>query len=201
MKIERRWFQSPNLRLDGKGAESEKDIKIRGHAAIFNELSVDLGGFREKIDPGAFAKSILEDDVRALWNHNADMVLGRNKSGTLKLTEDERGLAIEIDPPDTQLGRDVMCLMQRGDVTQMSFGFTVPDGGERWEMIGGVAIRTLTAVNLFETPPVVPALPSSKLGLYLILSSKSLIGFGVCNTCLPRLKSCARRESAPSRAG
>lgn len=178
MKIERRWFQSPNLRLDGKGAESEKDIKIRGHAAIFNELSVDLGGFREKIDPGAFAKSILEDDVRALWNHNADMVLGRNKSGTLKLTEDERGLAIEIDPPDTQLGRDVMCLMQRGDVTQMSFGFTVPDGGERWEMIGGVAIRTLTAVNLFDVSPVTyPAYEGTDVAARSVLEAAKKAGY------------------------
>lgn len=178
MKIERRWFQSPNLRLDGKGAESEKDIKIRGHAAIFNELSVDLGGFREKIDPGAFAKSILEDDVRALWNHNADMVLGRNKSGTLKLTEDERGLAIEIDPPDTQLGRDVMCLMQRGDVTQMSFGFTVPEGGERWEMMGGVAIRTLTAVNLFDVSPVTyPAYEGTDVAARSVLEAAKKAGY------------------------
>jgi uncharacterized protein len=178
MKIERRWFQSPNLRLDGKGAESEKDIKIRGHAAIFNELSVDLGGFREKIDPGAFAKSILEDDVRALWNHNADMVLGRNTSGTLKLTEDERGLAIEIDPPDTQLGRDVMCLMQRGDVTQMSFGFTVPEGGERWEMMGGVAIRTLTAVNLFDVSPVTyPAYEGTDVAARSVLEAAKKAGY------------------------
>ena len=94
-KIERRTFEVTELRVhDEDGVK-----KLRGHAAVFNVLSEGLGWFREKIDPGAFAESIGKDDIRALWNHNTDLVLGRNKSSTLELHEDETGLAIVITPP------------------------------------------------------------------------------------------------------
>src|SRR4051812_13150212 len=93
---ERRHYTIAELRAD-------KDKRtIVGHAAVFNSPT-DLGWFREQIRPGAFAESVKVDDVRALFNHNPDHVLGRNKAGTLKLAEDDKGLAIEITPPDTQL--------------------------------------------------------------------------------------------------
>jgi len=99
-------------------------VKIVGHAAKFDQLSEDLGGFRERIAPGAFAKTIQSADIRALWNHDANIVLGRNKSGTLRLSEDSAGLAYEVDSPDTQLVRDmVLAPISRGDVNQCSFGF------------------------------------------------------------------------------
>jgi len=97
--------------------------KIEGYSAVFDQLSDDLGGFREKIDKGAFAKTITEDDVRALFNHDSNHVLGRNKNGTLKLAEDEHGLKVEIDPPDTQFANDLLKQIERGDINQMSFGF------------------------------------------------------------------------------
>jgi HK97 family phage prohead protease len=107
--------------------------KIKGHAAVFNKLSVDLGGFREIIDPGAFTASIKRDDVRALFNHDPNYILGRNKAKTLILEEDETGLAYEVDPPDTQYARDLMVSIKRGDINQCSFAFNI-DGkkGERW---------------------------------------------------------------------
>jgi uncharacterized protein len=135
---------------------------LRGHAAVFNDLSVDLGGFREKIAPGAFAGT-LNDDVRALWNHNWDVLFGRTTSGTLRLAEDKIGLATEIDPPDTQGARDLLALVERRDVTQMSFGFsTIKD---MWEKTpAGDVVRTLLEVKLYDVSGVAaPAYPQTDL--------------------------------------
>lgn len=139
--------------------------KIVGHAAKFDSLSEDLGGFRERIAPGSFAKTIQSGDIRALWNHDANIVLGRNKSGTLRLSEDIAGLALEIDAPDTQLVRDmVMSPIARGDVNQMSFGFrTVND---KWAKVDGEWLRTLLEVELFDVSPVTyPAYASTDVAV------------------------------------
>ena len=152
------------FKIDSLEVRKDDDkTTIVGHAAVFNDLSLDLGGFREQIKPGAFSEAIKTDDVRALFNHNPDFILGRNKSGTLRLKEDKTGLAIEIDPPDTQVGRDMLVSLERGDVDQMSFGFSVREGGQEWsEDDEGQAIRTLTSVRLFDVSPVVyPAYPST----------------------------------------
>lgn len=134
---------------------------IVGYAAVFNELSDDLGGFRERIAPGAFAKS-LGNDVRALFNHDTNFVLGRTTTRTLRLSEDERGLAIEIDPPPTTFARDMLAGMRRGDISQMSFGFRVLPGGDIWDNIDGEIVRTLTNVDLFDVSVVaIPAYPQT----------------------------------------
>jgi uncharacterized protein len=167
-EFERRNFTATELRAvsDDKGVRH-----ITGYAAVFNSLSEDLGGFREKIAPGAFARAIKDDDVRALWNHNSDCVLGRTKSGTLRLSEDEHGLKIECDPPDAQWVRDLMASIDRGDIDQMSFGFIVrryPDGsrGAQWVEENGEDIRILTDVELFDVSPVTfPAYPDTEVGL------------------------------------
>jgi HK97 family phage prohead protease len=139
--------------------------KISGHAAKFDQLSEDLGGFRERIAPGAFAKTIQSADIRALWNHDANIVLGRNKSGTLRLSEDSAGLAYEVDAPDTQLVRDmVLAPIARGDVNQCSFGFfTVSD---KWAKVDGEWVRTLLEVELFDVSPVTyPAYPQTDVAV------------------------------------
>lgn len=139
--------------------------KIAGHAAKFDVLSEDLGGFRERIAPGAFAKSIQSADVRALWNHDANIVLGRNKSGTLRLSEDSAGLYYEVDVPDTQLIRDmVLAPIARGDVNQCSFGFyTLSD---KWAKVDGDWVRTLLEVELFDVSPVTyPAYPATDVAV------------------------------------
>lgn len=158
--IERRAFAIDEMRIETR---EDGTPRILGHAAVFNQLSEDLGGFREQIAPGAFAEAIQGDDIRALWNHNPDHILGRNLAKTLALAEDSRGLAIEIIPPDTQLARDLMTSMKRGDVTQMSFGFSVRPNGQNWAKDDeGRVIRTLTKVRLYDVSPVTyPAYPQT----------------------------------------
>lgn len=159
-----RTFDVCEFRIERRDGEAPR---IVGHAAVFNQLSEDLGGFREQIAPGAFSAAIKEDDIRALFNHNPDHVLGRNRAGTLSLREDDKGLAIEIVPPDTQMARDLMISMDRGDITQMSFGFRVRPNGYNWaEDNDGVVIRTLTAVRLFDVSPVTyPAYPQTDVAV------------------------------------
>lgn len=151
-----RYLAARELRAD----EGERGPMISGYAAVFNALSLDLGGFVERIQPGAFAASLVEDDQRALWNHNADLILGRRKAGTLELEEDETGLRFVINPPDTQAGRDALASLKRGDVDQMSFSFYVQEDG--WEKDGGQIVRTLKKVKVMEVSPVTfPAYPQT----------------------------------------
>lgn len=149
--VERRFFAVSELRAERTDGEP---VRLRGHAAVFNELSQDLGGFREMISPGAFTPSAHEDDVRALFNHNPDHVLGRTVAKTLRLAEDDRGLAIEIDLPETQLARDIAISIERGDVSQMSFAFRVKPGGQEWADTDQGFVRTLKAVRLYDVSPV-----------------------------------------------
>lgn len=166
---EYRVFPFMELRVE----DGEKPM-IKGHAAVFDQLSVNLGGFREKISLGAFAKTIEKDDVRALWNHNPDYVLGRTKSKTLSLAEDNKGLAIEIEPPNTQWARDLMETIKRGDVDQMSFAFTtVKDSWEHKE--GKESIRTLVEVELFDVSPVTfPAYPQTDVKVRSVFTEVGL---------------------------
>lgn len=131
-----------------------EERKMIGHAAVFNQ-EADIGGwFRELVEPGAFKASIKHDDVRALFNHDENYILGRNKSGTLKLSEDETGLKVSIDPPDTQYARDLAVSIERGDISQMSFAFQVQE--EEWVRGEGkdLDIRKIKKVRLFDVSPV-----------------------------------------------
>lgn len=157
MKIERLFTRS-ELRVAESG-------QIEGYAAVFNELSVPLWGFREKIRPGAFAKTLQEADVRALLNHDSNYVLGRNKARTLELSEDETGLAVVIEPPATTWASDLAVSMRRGDINQMSFGFeTVRDSWREDET--GTTIRELVEVRLFDVSVVTyPAYPQTTVAV------------------------------------
>ncbi|MEY5101201.1 MAG: Prophage pi2 protein 32 [Pseudomonadota bacterium] len=162
--IERRYIVAQDLVLEERDG---KTPTIRGHAAVFDQLSEDLGGFREQIVPGAFTEAIQKDDVRALIDHLSHLILGRNAAGTLRLSEDAHGLAVEIDPPDTSYARDLLVSMKRGDITQMSFGFTVRPGGQDWAKDDeGRYIRTLKKLRLFDVSPVTfPAYPQTDVAV------------------------------------
>lgn len=137
-----------------KAAETPAMPVIRGYAAVIGSVSEDMG-FREIIEPGAF-DGVLGDDVRALWNHNSEKVLGRTASGTLKIWADERGLGYEATPPDAQWARDVLESIRRGDVDQSSFGFDVSEDGQSWERLeDGTALRHITRfTRLYDVSPV-----------------------------------------------
>ena len=127
--------------------------RISGYAAVFHRLSENLGGFREKILPNAF-DNVLNDDVRALINHQSSLILGRTKADTLQLSVDDKGLHYRIDPPDTQYARDLIASIRRGDITQSSFAFQVED--DNWnEDDDGRLIRTIKSFKkLFDIAPV-----------------------------------------------
>lgn len=155
--LERR-FIVDGLELRAAGDDTKQPI-IAGYAAVFSQLSEDLGGFREQIAPGAFSKS-LGEDIRALFNHDRNFVIGRNKSKTLRLEEDARGLRVEIDPPDTTDARDLLVKMKRGDVTGMSFGFRTME--DHWDEVDGKVVRTLIEVRVFDVSVVTyPAYPQA----------------------------------------
>jgi len=139
------------LRAAKDGASSPGTMV--GYAAVFDKFSEDLGYFREKIAPGAFSDALARSDVRALKNHDPNNLLGRLKAGTLRLHEDEVGLRVEIDLPDTQLGRDTAEEMRRGDMDGQSFSFTTDV--DQWDYSGDVPIRTLVKVrDLYDVGPV-----------------------------------------------
>lgn len=152
-ELERRSFTLESVDIE--------EGKVTGHAALFNSLSNDLGGFREQIAPGAFKRSLeSKADIRALFNHDPSKVLGRTKNGTLRLSEDDKGLRMEIDLP--KWAEDVRESIKRGDIDQASFGFRVIK--DSWETRDGEKIRTLEDVELIEVSPVTfPAYPETQL--------------------------------------
>ncbi len=160
-EVERRAFAQAVEAVD-----VEERPRIVGYAALFDVLSEDLGGFRERIAAGAFDGALAAGaDVRALWNHDRNLVLGRTTNETLRLESDERGLRVEIYPPDTVWARDALESIRRGDVDQMSFGFVTLRDAWHTEPDGTV-IRTLESVELFDVSPVTfPAYPQTSVSV------------------------------------
>lgn len=150
-KFEHRYVDVSDIEVrDGQNGDG---MSFRGYAAVFNSWSANLGGFRERIRPGAFSRSLKSrNEIRMYLNHNTDMVLASRRAGTLRLSEDERGLRVDADLPDTTYGRDLSVLMQRGDVNSMSFGFSVPPKGDAWNEAG--TERELREVRLAEVSAV-----------------------------------------------
>lgn len=143
---------SPSDGLEIRAAASFGSLssgKLRGYAAVF-DAPADLGEFTETIKPGAFTRTLINADVRALYDHSRGDILGRTRANTLKLEQDGKGLAFELDLPDTQLGRDLAVLVERGDVAGCSFGFRCAIGGDRWESRSGRMHRELIDVDLHE---------------------------------------------------
>lgn len=152
--------------------DAQAPTRIIGYAAKYNQLSEDLGKFREQI-ANTFFTGIEGNDVRALFNHDPNYVLGRSTSGTAKLQNTVDGLAVEILPPDTQWARDLMTSVRRGDISQMSFAFTVAKGGDKWEKVGEEWIRTLTQIDKLHDVSVVtyPAYPQTSAAVRSLVDS------------------------------
>ena len=140
-------------------------MTVAGYAAVFNSPA-DIGGmWQEVIAPGAFTETLRSDnDVLALYSHEIERLLGRQSSGTLRLSQDERGLSVEIDLPDTTDGRDVATLIKRGDLKGMSFGFCVTH--DEWDETVTPPKRTVHAVELREvTITASPAYEDTECGM------------------------------------
>ena len=153
--FERRTITLKELRVVDTDLEPGNEPAIEGYASVFESWSEELGGnspFRERVVKGAFEETIQKDDIRALFNHDPNYVLGRNVAGTLTLEEDDKGLKVRIIPPDTQWARDLLVSIKRGDITQMSFGFTVIL--DRWSYEDNIDVRELLKVKLFDVSPV-----------------------------------------------
>jgi HK97 family phage prohead protease len=176
---ERRAFPVDSFQVELRAEGEAAAPKLVGYAAVFNRMSQDLGGFTEIIKPGAFRKTIQESDVRALFNHDSNFVLGRSKSGTLKMEEDDRGLKIEISPPDTGWARDLLHSIERGDVDQMSFAFRAVK--DRWiednDKQDRAVIRELHEVRLFDVSPVTyPAYEDTTISVRDLIASRAKQG-------------------------
>ena len=179
---EQRVLALPQLEI--RAAEGDAPATITGYAAVFDQPSVVLPdwfgqGFREYVSPGAFTKTLKDGaDVRALVNHNPDYVLGRTKSGTLRLSEDARGLRMEITPPPTRWAEDLLTTMRRGDMDGASFGFQVIR--ERWgsgktDTGDEIDERHVLEARLFDVSVVTyPAYPQTESQVRSLLQAAGL---------------------------
>jgi len=156
-----------NIERRSLGTLAAEAGSLVGYASVFNSLSEDLGGFKERIHPQAFNRSLGSGfDVRALVNHDTTLVLGRRSNNTLQLTVDTKGLKVSIAPPKTSYANDLLELVSRGDVSQMSFGFIIAPGGEAWSNEDGLKVRTVTDLDLLEVSVVsIPAYSDTTVAL------------------------------------
>lgn len=160
---------------DSGDPDRKSETTLRGHAAVFNRLSDDLGGFRELLEPGAFRAALRKQpDAKLLYNHDPNYVLARTMSGSLELREDTEGLHVfaRVDRRISWV-EDLRTSMMRGDVDQMSFAFTVADGGDDWATADGDIIRTIRqdgVSDLFDVSIVTyPAYPQTSVNMRSLL--------------------------------
>ena len=169
-KKEIRMLPIQELRID-----DSLDGKIVGHASVFDSWSETLGGifpFKEIVRKGTFTETIKLDDIRALFNHDPNYVLGRNVAGTLELEEDDIGLRVVITPPDTSWANDLIKNLRRGDISQMSIGFIVLE--DTWGTQDGIDIREIKKVQLFDVSIVTyPAYTQTDVGVRAMESYKA----------------------------
>ena len=160
MELERRVYPIEGIEV----REHAGKLSFRGYAAVFNQLSEPIGGqFRERIAHGAFAKTLTQADVKLLINHDPNLLLARSKAGkgTLRLSEDAKGLLVQAEMANTSYARDLAAVMQRGDLDQMSFGFKMV--ADKWDRSDpNMPIRELRAVDLYDVSAVtMPAYPQT----------------------------------------
>jgi HK97 family phage prohead protease len=164
--------------------EADSLYTLVGHGAVFNSRSENLGGFIEVIAPGAFGKVLRSRnsaDCRCLWGHQSELVLASRKNGTLALREDNVGLYYEARVADVSYARDLQVLLERGDVDQSSFAFSISRDGETWQddpQGTGLLLRTITEFSgLWDVSPVTfPAYMATDSGVKASLPSRQSNG-------------------------
>jgi HK97 family phage prohead protease len=193
-----------DVELEIRAATDDQPRMIVGHPIVYNRWSEDLGGFREQVLQGAVTKTIVESDIRELFNHDPNFILGRNKAQTLRLIDEPGKLRMELTPPDTQTINDlVIAPMERKDLTQMSFGFrTVKDD---WREPAdatkrdGLWERDLLEVKLYDVSPVTfPAYTQTDVHVRSMLGE--LDGTGVDFAALTAMLTRAERGIPPTDA-
>ena len=182
-----------DLKIEKRALNDGVSTVIVGYASVFNRESENLGGFVEIIEPGAFRDAIMKDDVRALFNHDDNLVLGRVKSRTLDMSEDELGLRVSIVPPETTYARDLMAVMARGDVSQMSFAFTLDREDQEWteDKTRGLYVRKIKRIRRLYDVSVVtnPAYPDTTVAASQLRSLKEISNKIVLPVSLVRMAS------------
>lgn len=188
-KRERRYLPATELRV--QTSDSGENV-IQGMAVVYSSLSEDIG-FREMVAPGAFTACLATNpDVRCLFNHDTNLILGRTTSGTMTLSDTPAGLAFRCTLPDTSTGRDLAVSLKRGDVSGMSFGF-ICDQAE-WSDTPDYMLRTITAATLLDCSPVVfPAYTAASVSL------RSMFPDGEIE--IPNLKKEVRDDSDDDQTG
>ncbi|TPG84967.1 HK97 family phage prohead protease [Brevibacillus laterosporus] len=164
-KKEIRFHPVESMEIRSSGEEGSTTNTIAGYVVKFNQRSQLIWGeFYEKVAKGAFARSLAENVIKALWNHRSDFVLGSTKNQTLRLWEDDTGLRFECDLPNSTWGRDAFESIQRGDVDGVSFGFSVRQDAFTYLKDEDVYERTLLDIDLREVSPTpFPAYPDSEV--------------------------------------
>lgn len=164
---ERRFVPLDGLEL--RATDEDGKRRVSGYFAVYDSWSPLYGRFRERIAPGFFDEAMGRDDVRALFNHDTNLLLGRSKSGTLKLRSDEKGLHGEIDPiPQTPTGTEVLENLKLRNLTGASFAFSLAPDGDKWSKAeDGTYERTLLKIGrLFDVSVVTePFYPQTEVGL------------------------------------
>jgi len=170
--MEKRLFNIEN-RFETK--EDGQEVVV-GYGSIFNSRSENLGGFYEYISPTAISEeTIAKSDVRALINHDQNLILARSTTGTLNLTVDEKGLKYEFEIPQTSYGKDLAINMQNGNLNQSSFAFTVASNGDEWSTDeDGNDIRTITSIDRLYDVAVVTYPAYSQADSDLVVAQRGL---------------------------
>jgi HK97 family phage prohead protease len=186
MDIERRVCEVGDLRVESRGVSRV----IRGYAIVFDRLSENLGGFRERIAPAAVDRTISESvDLRALVDHDSSKIIGRISAGTLRIEKDGHGLRVEIDPPDTTVGHDIVESIRRRDTTGMSFSFRTMAKGDDWDFSTEPPTRTVTDMLVREVSPVTfPAYSQTEVALRSLDEKRRELYKGRPITVAERLK-------------
>lgn len=167
--VEIRTVDGCELRVEARGVAPV----IRGYAIVFDRLSESLGGFRERIAPEAVKRTLTEGiDLRALVDHNPEKPLGRLSAKTLRVESDAHGLRVEIDPPNTTAGHDILESIRRGDVSGMSFAFQALE--DTWDQSTDPPTRTVRDMRVREVSVVTfPAYPDTSVAMRSLEAARS----------------------------